>query len=440
MAQPKNIKKQVRARMERTGESYTTARKNILDGKPESPKAVRAAAARTGTKPGTGAKPAAKPKPTPQSAAPAVEEEELPEYPAPEHVVQYDAALWQRVLTQAGVTHPMTGQPLSQELLAGLAGGIGFTAFTHLDEDEPSATLMTRSPGEPFTATLLARCGATINERTTNSPERAADYLDTGLDAGRAVVVRVAVHALPWVSDDGIDPQDTIDVAVVGEHEQFLLIDDGSGSLAPITPEDLATARASRKRDKHWQAWVPTTRGPELETLRGNILQAIEATTGYLLGHRESRSVPPHLARHYGIAGMRWLAEKLADTDSPRGFNALLTTEERINTVFDEFCAAFSETRLAGPEGLRGLYAEFLDEAAALPGLEDLAEHAAAYQRLGEHWEELIGQFSAQIDPEARAETFTTAGQTLQRIADAEEQAARNLEQCAQRLAANLIT
>ena len=46
MVQPKNIKKLARERMARTGETYTTARKNILTGKPESPKAARSAQAR----------------------------------------------------------------------------------------------------------------------------------------------------------------------------------------------------------------------------------------------------------------------------------------------------------------------------------------------------------------------------------------------------------
>ena len=46
MGQPANLKKQTRQRMERTGESYTTARKNILTDKPEGPRAARAAAAR----------------------------------------------------------------------------------------------------------------------------------------------------------------------------------------------------------------------------------------------------------------------------------------------------------------------------------------------------------------------------------------------------------
>ena len=98
MAQPANLKKLARERMARTGESYTTARKNILTGKPESPKAARAAVARDYAKEAREAKAkgkAAKPAPAPLPAA-----EELPEYPAPEDVIQYDAALWHRVFVQ----------------------------------------------------------------------------------------------------------------------------------------------------------------------------------------------------------------------------------------------------------------------------------------------------------------------------------------------------
>ncbi|MDN6298959.1 MAG: hypothetical protein L0J68_01530, partial [Micrococcaceae bacterium] len=119
MAQPKQLKKLTRDRMERTGESYTTARKAILDGRPERPSARPAPA---GT-PGRAGGPAAGP------GRPAADPDELPEYPAPAEVTQYDAGLWHRVLTQAGVVHPLTGQPLSEALLAGLAGGIGVMVF-----------------------------------------------------------------------------------------------------------------------------------------------------------------------------------------------------------------------------------------------------------------------------------------------------------------------
>lgn len=167
MGQPANLKKQARERMERTGENYTTARKNILTGKPESPKAARAAQARDYAKEARDAKAGIKPK-APKPAAPAPQDE-LPEYPAPEDVIQYDAALWHRVLVQAGVTNPVTEAPLSQALLAGLAGGIGFMVFTFEYEETTTATLVTRAHPEPYTQNLLARCGAKVTERTTGS-------------------------------------------------------------------------------------------------------------------------------------------------------------------------------------------------------------------------------------------------------------------------------
>lgn len=270
MAQPKNLKKLVRTRMDRTGESYTTARKAILAAKPTRPASAQDAAA----------------------AAAAAEEAELPEYPAPENVVQYDAGLWHRVLTQAGVTHPLTGEPMSEALLAGLAGGIGFMAFTFVYEEVTTATVVTRAHPEPYTANLLARCGAVLSERTTGSARLAADYLDAGLDAGRAVVVRASVAALPWIDADVVEDSDSIDLVVVGEHGDDLLIDDGSGSLTPISPEDLAVARSRRKKDKHWQAWVPESTGPDAATLAANVREAIAQTTGRLLGTSELEESP----------------------------------------------------------------------------------------------------------------------------------------------------
>ncbi|PQZ99371.1 hypothetical protein CQ017_06755 [Arthrobacter sp. MYb224] len=431
MAQPANLKKLARERMERTGESYTTARKNILTDKPEGPKAVRAAAARNYAKEARDARAAEKtgkkPKPAPAPAPAPSPAEELPEYPAPTDVVQYDAGLWHRVLTQAGVTNPATGEPMSEALLAGLAGGIGFMVFTFEYEEVTTATIVTRAHPEPYTQNLLTRSGAKVNERTTGSAERAAEYLDHALDAGRAVVVRVAVGALPWIESSEVDEAETIDLAIVGEHEDDLLVDDGSGSLMPISPSDLAAARAKRKKEKHWQAWIPSRRSPKLETLTANVLEAITETNGRLLGTAELKGIPVHFANRFGIAGMHTWAERLRDTSTKKGWTQIFADPQRLSAGLAQLHGFMTDTRFGGFGGLRGLYADFLDECAELPGLEPLAEHAADYAQLSADWIDLSEMIDPDVDPEVRSELFGRMADQMERIAQAEERAATAL-------------
>lgn len=402
MAVPKNLKKLTRARMERTGESYTTARKHILAAKPETVKGAK----------GQGSE---------------LVENELPEYPAPENVRQYDAGLWHRVLTQAGVTHPVTGEPLSEALLSGLAGGIGFMVFTFAYESVTTATVVTRAHPEPYTTNLLARCGAKISERSTGSARLAADYLDAGLDEGRAVVVRVAVGALPWVEADEVEAEDSIDLAVVGEHEDDLLVDDGSGDLVPISPDDLAFARAKNKRDKHWQAWIPSSKGPDVATLTAAVRTSIAQTTARLLGTAELEGIPAHFGKNFGIAGMTSWAERLEDSTTLKGWTRIFEEPDRLHHGLVQVAGFLTDTRFGGEGGLRGLYADFLTEAASLPGLEPLAAHAEDYRALAEAWEELTDLIDPDIDPDTRSAHFAMLAQLVRGIAGREETAASAL-------------
>ncbi|MFF5791525.1 DUF4872 domain-containing protein [Paeniglutamicibacter sp. NPDC012692] len=407
MAQPKNLKKLTRDRMARTGESYTTARKHILSAKPGRPANALEAA----------------------EAAALAEEAELPEYPAPDNVTQYDAALWHRVLTQAGVTHPLTKEPMSEALLAGLAGGIGFMVFTFQYEDVTTATVVTRAHPEPYTSNLLARCGAKVNERTTGSARLAADYLDAGLDAGRAVVVRASVAALPWVDGDAVEESDSIDLVVVGEHGDDLLIDDGSGSLTPISPEDLAFARAKRKKDKHWQAWIPTSTGPSAAALAASVREAVAQTTGRLLGTRELEGIPAHFAKNFGVAGMVNWAERLRDTTTKKGWTQIFDDPARLESGLNQILGFLTDTRFGGVGALRGQYADFLTEAATLPGLEPLAAHASDYAHLAQDWIVFTDLIDPDIAAADRSAHFATLADQLEVIAQAEEAAATALAQ-----------
>ena len=355
------------------------------------------------------------------------EEAELPEYPAPENVTQYDAALWHRVLTQAGVTHPLTGEPLSEALLAGLAGGIGFMAFTFQYENVTTATVVTRAHPEPYTANLLARCGAKANERTTGSARLAADYLDAGLDAGRAVVVRASVAALPWIDSEAVEESDSIDLVVVGEHGDDLLIDDGSGSLTPISPEDLAFARAKRKKDKHWQAWIPAGTTPSAELLAANVCEAIAQSTGRLLGTLELSGIPAHFAKNFGIAGMNNWADRLRDTETKKGWTRIFEDPERLESGLGQVLGFLTDTRFGGVGGLRGQYADFLTEAATLPGLAALGAHASDYAHLAQDWIVFTDLIDPSIDPAQRSGHFATLADQLEVIARAEQDAATAL-------------
>ena len=93
MTEQKKLKSMVRERAARTGESYTTARRRVVaKGGPfsEMPNGV------------------------------------VPGYPGFGGGQHHASTMLAHLLAQAGVRAPHTGEPFSEAMLAGLAGGIGF--------------------------------------------------------------------------------------------------------------------------------------------------------------------------------------------------------------------------------------------------------------------------------------------------------------------------
>jgi len=100
MPTDKDFKRLVRARMGRTGEAYTTARAHL--------------------------RPAADP-----DAGPA----------APLRGRHPDTAALARLLAALDVTDPATGRPITEAMVLGVAGGIGFAYFVFEYKDEDLTTL-----------------------------------------------------------------------------------------------------------------------------------------------------------------------------------------------------------------------------------------------------------------------------------------------------------
>jgi butirosin biosynthesis protein H-like/uncharacterized protein DUF4872 len=159
MPRDKDFKRLVRARMGRTGESYTAARAHLRpnDGQ-DGPDRLR------GRHP--------------------------------------DTAALARLLTALGVTDPASGQPLSEATVFGVAGGIGVAYFVFEYADLTSFYLGGRINPHvqkaDATQAALARLGVPAEARRTTSPAAAERQLRAALDQGRPVVATVDVASLRY--------------------------------------------------------------------------------------------------------------------------------------------------------------------------------------------------------------------------------------------------
>lgn len=168
VVQTQHFKALVRERMAKTGERYTAARCHLLATRPIETNTAGLLSNYPRVPVG---------------------------YQAP--ASQYDAALWQRVFSQAGVLNPaQTSRSMRPCWLDWLvASGLLVATFTY--EALTTATVVLRAHPKPYTDNLFERSAVAVERTNTTSANLASKALDAALEAGRAPMVRVTHGALP---------------------------------------------------------------------------------------------------------------------------------------------------------------------------------------------------------------------------------------------------
>lgn len=349
MTSQKHLKAAVRARMARTGEPYTTARRRLV--RPPAPATV----------PGL-----------------------VPGYRSLGGGRHHDSALLTHLLEAAGVTAAHDGEPLDEPMAAGLAGGIGFMYFTfsyagHL----PTMTIVPRIHPRPFARGALERAGIGHRVSETTSAAKAARELDATLEAGRPALVTVDRAGLGHqVWADSIPGSDPYDVVVAGRHGDVVLVDDDALAPVEVPLDALAAARAAHRASKHRMVVV------EPPGSAVDLAPAIRASIAVTVHDLTEDVVPGNFAGNFGLRGLaRWagaLADRRTRTGWARTFDSGPALGHALRRLHD--CLTFDHS---SPGAMRPLYADFLTEAAGLLGEPALEEAARLYDRAGELWAQL---------------------------------------------------
>jgi Domain of unknown function (DUF4872)/Butirosin biosynthesis protein H, N-terminal len=335
MPTDKDFKRLVRARMGKTGESYTTARSHLRpDGHSGRPGPFR------GRHP--------------------------------------DTAALTRLLADLGVTDPTGGHPLGEAMVLGVSGGIGFAYFVFEYEDLATLYLGGRINSyvqkQDATEAALARLRVPFQVRRTTGPATAERHLRAALDQGRPVIATVDVarlryRSLPdWLC--GMTPQD---VLVEQRGDQPLLWDLAPAPF-PVTWTELAEARAGVRSAKHRLVVAEPPDGPV--DLAGAADAGMADTWAGMLE-------PP--MRNFGVPGLGKWAELLTDAGDPKGWPRLLAPPGR-QFQFLTWLYDWVETAGTGGGCFRAMYAEFLEEAAGVLDRPELAGLAGDYRKLAAAW------------------------------------------------------
>ncbi len=368
MPRQKNFKKLVRDRAAKTGESYTAARAHFVTQPP-----------RTATDPHAGA--------------------------------------LTRALAAAGVVNPVDGRPLTEQLVFGLGGGIGFQymvfvyeGWTSIALDGRRNTLYFEKAG--FIEHACAALGVPVRVQQLPSPETARKRLRAALAAAPEVVLTLDLVKLPGhPGDDPYLPYLPTPVTV-SEHGADLEVTGLAGGKRTMSWAEVIEARWAQQKKYGGLFLLGAPADPPADPLD------VAAATRAALARTADCLLEPSMTSfdtNFGIPGIRKWARMLTDEKDAKGWPKLCPDDESLRL------ALLSVRRGLGETASRAQFAAFLGEAATLLGDAKLAASAATYADLGRRWAKLV---DLAVEPGATAADLAAL---LPDLADAEEVAARAL-------------
>jgi hypothetical protein len=352
MTAHKHFKQLVRSRMKKTGEGYSTARRHVLG-----------------------------------QTAPEKPGRDIPwHFPG---IVPGTTA--QRVLlAHAGVRAPHTGEPFSEAMLFGIAGGIGIGVFSFFYEKEKFASffLAGRHLWHDSLAYFRQACqrfGIKPEVHETAGARTAAAALRAALAEHGVCVAWVDGGLLPHrgaPADCNWSDYHVVTVYSIDEKAGSALLGDLTDEPISIPLDDLARARAHIKKDRHRLLSIPSSASPT--NLDGLVREGLRACHAGLGGAGGVKSA----ATNFSLKAVQLWGERLhGSTDKERWERVF----ERGPRLWQGLVSVYEFIEHHGSGGglCRPLFAEFLSEAADACSDKRLRDLATRYAKLGSDWSAL---------------------------------------------------
>lgn len=382
MTNQRSLKRLVRERMQRTGESYTTAHRFITSKRP-------------------GNRPAGL----------------LKSYPEGGYATHRESALVQRLLASAGLE-------LSEAMVCGLGGGIGFmyAVFEYKAVPHPLLTFVAQHHPRPWIEEVAENLGLNLSAATSSSAKVGIEKLSAALDAGDAVQITVGKGGLPWIEGvSELESAEPYTVNVVGKDGDDFLVDDCSESIQRAPAEAVARAWALHRKARFAVQTLGLPEGGKVDlpsALRSAISTTVAHMTGPVLGNA--------FDVNFGLSGIDKWASEVLDTRSKKGWVARFGEgagfEHAMSRIAECFTYAYS-----APGATRPIYATFLEEAAGASQME-LGAAANLAEESGRLWEEVVEVAARATDP---ATAFARIGELARTLHERETQLVEAMSEAA---------
>ncbi len=281
------------------------------------------------------------------------------------------------------VTAPHTGEPYSEALFMGVAGGavMGYFSFAYEGYD-PHVALLTRNTFVPLT-TALARLGVVQEVQQTNKIEKGLTNLLDTLEEGLPAIVWADMWSLPYNAfayDEGMWGMMPVIVYGYDEAADVVHIADRAQVGLTVTPAELAAARARVKKEKFR---IMTLDQPDPEKLAAAVTAGIWDCINLYL-----EKPPKGAANSWGIKAFHYWADLLT---KPKQRLSWAKTFPAGPKMYAGLITAFNHYGVTGirDDAERELYATFLEEAALILKKPQLQQVADTFRKSSVVWREL---------------------------------------------------
>lgn len=297
---------------------------------------------------------------------------------AKKHVAgrQPESATLRNVLIQRDAC---TSDLCTEEILFGLGGGIGCAYWLFdMHGGHPvyiGYRIHAKEGDTPyFTLQMTEGWGATADVRHSSSPSAATKSLVKILNDGFTPIVWVEVTKLPYMFLSG-NPLAYHQVVVYGMEGDDVLVGDLGDSVIRMSMEELTEARNSNYAPKFRTVVISeATAKPQL---RETLSDRIRVTCSQML---EGLGIA-----NFGLTALNKWAQMLTNTKNKKGwpncFPGGPPLHGAMSTVFEQI-----ELRGYGGSAFRGLYADFLDQAAGVLKKSALKKVAEQFRESEASW------------------------------------------------------
>lgn len=289
------------------------------------------------------------------------------------------------VAAQLGLIAPHTNEPFSEAMMLGIGGGIG-AGYMMIDYKVISAMVMigTRhlwhSDNVEFMRRICARTGLTPTIKETTGKKAAQSNLRAAIEDGRPALAWIDLASIPYASLPEEYRRSFYHLVVVvglDDDNEMAYVDDRAPAPMAVSQANLAEARAAIKNYKN--RILTAERGDEPLDLKSAVEDGIRDCYKGLLNPR---------IKTFGLESLTQWARLVANPKDKRGWPKTFEDPAELYSTLT-WVHHWIETGGTGGGALRGMYADFLDQAAIVLDKQGLGEVSARYRESSRLWSAL---------------------------------------------------